>query len=135
MSRLGKATLGVSASVILMAAANSVPVNAADLTPVAVDGGGWTYTYTQNGWLPGIKGRAGLFGARPVDVDVDFGQIIDAVDWGNFPSLVMSSGEARYGSWGINGEILHMALAVDATRPGPLAFISHIPDGLTQRGS
>lgn len=126
MSRLGKAMPGLSASVMLMAAVNAVPANAADLTPVAVDGGGWTYTYTQNGWLPGIKGRAGLFGARPVDVDVDFAQIIDAVDWGNFPSLVMSMGEARYGNWGINGEILHMALAVDGTRPGPLAFRANL---------
>lgn len=120
MSLSNKTLLALASAAVLSAIAQ-IPANAEEISTEVADSG-WTFEYTQNGWLTGIKGSAALFGAPPVNVDVDFSDLVGAVDWGNFPSLVMSMAEARNGQWGVNGELIHLALAVDGTRPGPPRF-------------
>ena len=93
--------------------------HAAEVAPVAAESG-WTYEIAPYGWFPGIKGDAALFGAPPLEVDVKFVDLLDAIDWSNFPPLVMLKGEVRNDRFGLFADVIHMALEVDTSTPGPV---------------
>ena len=93
--------------------------HAAEVAPVAAESG-WTYEIAPYGWLPGIKGDAALFGSPPLEVDVKFLDLLEAIDWSNFPPLVMLKGEVRNDRFGLFADVIHMALEVDTSTPGPV---------------
>jgi hypothetical protein len=100
-------------------AADIAPGDVAPVAPTAAESG-WTYELTPYGWLPGIKGEAALFGSPDFTIDVKFLDLLDAIDWGNFPPLVMIYGEVRNDRFGLFADVIHMALEVDTKTPGPV---------------
>ena len=67
----------------------------------------WHYEISPYGWMPGVTGNAGLFGAPPVYVDYDFGKLIELIDWSNIPPVVLVKGEVRYDRIGVFMDIGH----------------------------
>ena len=55
----------------------------------------WTFTVEPFFWAASLDGRAGVHGLGPVDVNIDFDQIFNHIDW--WPPPVMLNGEARNG--------------------------------------
>jgi hypothetical protein len=52
-------------------------------------------------------------------LDIKFVDLFNAIDWGNFPAIAMVNGEAHREEFGVYGDLLHLALAVGGTVPGP----------------
>jgi hypothetical protein len=76
--------------------------------------GGWTYSATLYGWLPGLDITADTpFGSVEGDVSAS-----DAVTELNFAFL--GAFEARNGPWGVIGDLLYLDLSTSADTPGPL---------------
>ena len=126
MTRLAKFTVPFLAALMLAGITQTPSAHAADIAPVDADVASvdvesrWTYELTPYLYAPGIKGQVALFGSPNLSVDVKFKDVFDAIDWGNFPPVVMVYGEARNGRFGLFGDAIHMALEVDTTTPGPL---------------
>jgi len=114
---------------MLVGPTHTPSARAADIAPVEADvasvpaESGWTFELTAYGWLPGLKGTAALFGSPDLTIDVKFKDLFNAIDWGNFPALVMLYGEVRNDRFGLFADVLHMALEIDTSTPGP-AFSS-----------
>ena len=81
---------------------------------------GWTFEASPYAFAPSMKGDVGVFGAPAVDVDLSFKDIFNALDWGDFPTVVMLKGELRNDRVGIFFYLLHMSLEGAGATPGPL---------------
>lgn len=71
-------------------------------------------------WFAGLSGDVGVNSNLPViDVDVDFSEIFEAIDW--FPPPVMLAGEVRYQRFAFVTDLIFLGLEADdeATR-GPV---------------
>ena len=55
----------------------------------------WTFEITPYGWLLGVNGGIGAFGSPAVDVDMDFNDIWNSLNWGRTPVYLALKGEAR----------------------------------------
>jgi len=92
--------------------------NAADLTPLAPEAktvetrSGWEFTVAPYFWAAGISGNVRQFGLPEVDIDADFGDI-----WNNLDFAFMATGEARYDRYSIVGDVFYIKLGVDAHTP------------------
>ncbi len=132
MKKLAIYTVPFLAALMLVGPTQTPSARAADIAPVEADvapvpaESGWTYELTPYGWLPGIKGDVGLFGAAPVAIDVKFKDLFNALDWGNFPAIFMLYGEARNDRFGVFADVLHLALNVGASRVGPPPFSANL---------
>jgi opacity protein-like surface antigen len=100
------------------------PAAAADLgtgepIPAITEPGGfearWQFAMAAYLWMPGIDGTVGVAGLEPVDVDVDFTDILENLEFG-----FMAVTEARYDRFGIFSDLMYTKLSVDGT--GPLGF-------------
>lgn len=103
-------------AIALCGAIADTSANAADMNysePVS----GWTYKVSPYGWAAGMKGDVGMFGAPVASVDIKFVDVFDAIDWGNFPAVAFINAEARREEFGVFGDLVHLALAADATGP------------------
>ena len=80
----------------------------------------WTFTAEPYFWMAGMKGRVGVRGLSPADIDVDFSQIFDHIDWS--PPPVMFAGEARNGRYAFFTDFIYLGLEADGTSAGPLAL-------------
>ena len=100
-------------------AADIVSLPTPDLTPVEQ---GWTFTISPYLWMAGLNGSVGVRGLAPADVNVDFSQIFNNIDWS--PPPLMIAGEARYGRYALFTDFIYLGLEADGTSPGPLALLS-----------
>ncbi|MEP9388851.1 hypothetical protein ABLE71_16600 [Mesorhizobium sp. KR9-304] len=76
----------------------------------------WTFSATPYLWLAGLNGQVGVRGQPPTDVDVDFSQIFDAIDW--FPPPIMIVGEARNGRFALFTDFIYLGLEADGSSSG-----------------
>jgi hypothetical protein len=100
------------------------PAAAADLAtnepiPAITEPGGfearWQFTTAAYLWMPGVTGTSGIAGLDPVEVDADFLDILENLDFG-----FMAVAEARYDRFGIFGDLMYTKLSVDGTGPNGL---------------
>ncbi len=59
--------------------AHAAEVAPVDVAPAAAESG-WTYEIAPYGWFPAIKGDVALFGSPPLEIDVKFVDLLDAID-------------------------------------------------------
>src|SRR5690606_31845304 len=74
--------------------------------------GGWTFSVAPYFWAAGLSGEVGQFGLPPVDVDADFSDIFDHLDFG-----AMAIGEARYDRYSIFGDVMYSKISGAAGTP------------------
>lgn len=104
----------------LLASALAIPVvidaTAADLgvTPTppqaAQQGSEWTFAVAPYFWAAGLQGDVGVFGVRPVHLDMSFGDIFDNLRFGG-----MLVGEAHNGTWGLFGDLIYVKIEDDTS--------------------
>ena len=94
------------------------PVRAADITsPMApelkqTEKDGWTFAIAPYFWAAGMSGDTGLFGLPPVHLDMDFGDILDNLDF-----AAMAIGEARYDRYSIFSDIMYTKISSGSGTP------------------
>lgn len=91
-------------------AADLVSVAAPDIEP-AVEGG-WTYSITPYFWAAGLSGQTSQFGLPVVDMDADFRDILDNLDF-----AAMMIGEARNGRFSLFGDLMYTNLSAGKATP------------------
>jgi YfaZ precursor len=75
----------------------------------------WSFRVSPYVWFAGVSGDVGVGPNLPVvDVDVDFSEIFEAIDW--FPPPVMLAGEVRYGRFAFLSDLMFMGLDADEER-------------------
>jgi hypothetical protein len=88
------------------------PVSAADITsPMApelkqIEKDGWTFAVSPYFWAAGMSGDTGLFGLPTVHMDMDFGDILNELDF-----AAMAIGEARYDRYSIFTDIMYTKIS------------------------
>ena len=104
-------------------ALSSGPAIAADLISAAAPDpapaveSGWTYAVTPYFWAAGLSGETSQFGLPVIDIDADFSDIFDNLD---FAAMVI--GEARNGRYSLFGDLIYTKLSAgDAAPRGHLA--------------
>ncbi|MDI7864437.1 hypothetical protein MRS76_21095 [Rhizobiaceae bacterium n13] len=73
---------------------------------------GWQFTFAPYFWAAGMSGDTGVFGLPTVNIDADFGDIWDHLDF-----AAMAIGEARYGPYSIFADILYVKLSGESGTP------------------
>lgn len=73
---------------------------------------GWTFAIAPYLWAAGLEGTIAQFGAPPIDVDLSFGDIFDHLKFGG---MVVT--EARYGRFGLFGDLIYVKLGADVDGP------------------
>ncbi|TGR73077.1 hypothetical protein EN832_34025, partial [Mesorhizobium sp. M1C.F.Ca.ET.189.01.1.1] len=81
--------------VAVLVAAPAIAADLAPPEPTPAPAPVWTFTAEPYFWMAGMNGRVGVRGLSPADVNVDFSQIFNHIDWS--PPPVMLAGEARNG--------------------------------------
>jgi len=110
---------------LVWAALSSTSAGAADLVsaaapdPVAAGEPGWTYSVTPYFWAAGLSGQTSQFGLPVVDIDADFSDIFDNLDF-----AAMLIGEARNGRYSLFGDIIYTKLSSGAATPLGIAATS-----------
>lgn len=86
----------------------------------------WSFRVSPYVWFAGLNGDVGVNANLPaVDVDVDFSEIFDAIDW--FPPPVMLTGEIRYGRFAAMTDLIFLGLEVDdAVARGPVSVAAQL---------
>ncbi|MBZ9654568.1 DUF481 domain-containing protein [Phyllobacterium lublinensis] len=94
------------------------PVAAADITsPMApelqqVEKDGWTFAVSPYFWAAGMSGDTGLFGLPTVHTDMDFGELLNELDF-----AAMAIGEARYDRYSIFSDIMYSKISSGSGTP------------------
>lgn len=70
----------------------------------------WTLSVAPYVWGAGLRGDVGLFGVRPVSVNMSFGDIADSLRFGG-----MFVGEAHNGTWGVLTDVIYIKTAMGRT--------------------
>jgi hypothetical protein len=86
----------------------------------------WSFRVSPYVWFAGLSGDVGVNANLPVvDVDVDFSEIFNSIDW--FPPPVMVAGEVRYGRFAFVTDLIFLGLEADdeATR-GPVSVAAEV---------
>jgi opacity protein-like surface antigen len=115
------ALAGIAAA-LLAAPAIAADAETAPPETMAAPGSVWTYTVEPYFWGAGLSGSVGVKGLGPADVDVDFSEIFNHIDWS--PPPVMFAGEVRNGRYALFTDFIYLGLEADGTSPGPLALFS-----------
>ena len=68
-------------------------------------------------WAASLDGRVGVRGLGPANVNVNFDQISNHIDWS--PPPVMLKGEVRDGRFAFFTEFIYLNLEAEGTSPGP----------------
>ena len=94
---------------------------AQDQPPLPAPPSPWSFRVSPYMWFAGLNGDVGVnANLPPLDVDVDFSEIFDAIDW--FPPPLMVVGEVRYGRFAAFSDFIFLGLeADDAATKGPVA--------------
>ena len=74
----------------------------------------WHFTATPYLWLAGIDGDVTVRGFES-DVDVNFGDIVDVIDFGAIGHF-----EAKKGRWAIMSDLVYLKVSENADTPGPI---------------
>ena len=94
------------------------PVRAADVisaTAPAVESAvsdGWTFSVTPYFWAAGLSGETGAFDLPDIDIDADFSNILDNLDF-----AAMAIVDARHGRYSIFGDLIYTKLSADSATP------------------
>ncbi|MBZ9657226.1 DUF481 domain-containing protein [Phyllobacterium lublinensis] len=94
------------------------PVCAADITsPMApelkqTEQDGWTFAIAPYFWAAGMSGDSGVFGLPTVALDMDFGDILNNLDF-----AAMAIGEARYERYSIFSDIMYTKISNGSGTP------------------
>jgi hypothetical protein len=80
----------------------------------------WSFRVSPYVWFAGLSGDVRVGRNLPaIDVDVDFGDVFDKIDW--FPPPVMVAGEVRYDRFGAFTDVIFLGLDADnASTIGPV---------------
>jgi opacity protein-like surface antigen len=86
----------------------------------------WSFRVSPYVWFAGMSGDVGVNSNLPViDVDVDFGEIFENIDW--FPPPVMFVGEVRYDRFGVFTDFIFLGLdSNDEVTKGPVAVAADL---------
>ncbi len=85
----------------------------------------WSFRVSPYVWFAGLSGDVGVNQNLVVDVDVDFGEIFDSIDW--FPPPVMFVGEVRYERFGFFTDFMFLGLdSDDEIARGPVAVAADL---------
>lgn len=109
---LKNASLALACSLVLASGGFSRAI-AADVAPL--DTNEWRFTVAPYIWGVGLNGDVGLFGLKPVDVDIPFSDIIQNLDF-----AAMGIVEAHNGTWGVFADINYTNLSADTSVSGTL---------------
>jgi hypothetical protein len=74
----------------------------------------WEFQFVPYLWFAGLKGQVGI-GDRVADVDADFGDIFDKLNFG-----FMAAFEARKGRLGLFSDLLYLKVSAENATPGAL---------------
>jgi len=72
----------------------------------------WTFSVAPYFWAAGMSGTVASFGAPGVDVDMNFSDI-----WNSLDFSMMAAGEARYGRFSLTTDLLYLKLSTKQTTP------------------
>jgi hypothetical protein len=72
----------------------------------------WTFSVTPYFWAAGLSGETSQFGLPLVDIDADFSDILDNLDF-----AAMLIGEARNGPYSLFGDLIYTKLSADRATP------------------
>jgi hypothetical protein len=103
---------------LMMAAPAAAQVDTSSSAP-----GEWTFTIAPYFWLAGLNGKTGVFGQEPVEIDANFGDILENVRFGG-----MVVGEAHNGTWGIFSDLMFAKMHAEET---VTRSVSGVPTTLT----
>jgi hypothetical protein len=92
-------------------AADAVSPLAPEVEQVVTESG-WTFASAPYFWMAGLSGEFGSFGAPPIDVNANFGDILDHLDFG-----AMVINEARYGPYSIINDIMYSKISGSGGTP------------------
>ncbi|WP_192179785.1 hypothetical protein [Mesorhizobium amorphae] len=82
-----------------------------ELKPVASEQG-WTFSVAPYFWAAGLSGSVSQFGLPTVDVDANFGDILENLDF-----AAMAVAEARYDRYSIFGDLQYVKLSTGSGTP------------------
>lgn len=112
-----------SLALVLAGPAIAADLNVAQPLPGMTEPGGfearWEIGAAIYLFAPSLQGTVGVDGLQPVDVDASFSDLLDYLDF-----AFMAVGEARYGRFGIFGDLLYTKLSIDWTSEGGLQSAS-----------
>lgn len=109
----------VWASLLSTSAFSADLISAAAPDPAAADAPGWTYSVTPYFWAAGLSGQTSQLGLPVIDIDADFSDILDNLD---FAAMVI--GEARNGPYSLFGDLIYTKLSSGAATPLGIAATS-----------
>jgi len=69
-------------------------------------------------WFTSLSGDIGVGGLPPADIDVDFKDIFEKIDW--FPPPIMIAGEVRYDRAAFLTDFIYLGMEGEGASPGPL---------------
>jgi hypothetical protein len=112
--KFGLASITALGAVLLAGGAKAADVYSPMVpeTQQVVTEEGWTFAVAPYFWAAGISGEVGQFGLPPVDIDADFGDVFDHLDFG-----AMAIGEARYDRYSIFADIMYSKISGSAGTP------------------
>jgi hypothetical protein len=86
----------------------------------------WSFRVSPYVWFAGLNGDVGVNANLPVvDVDVDFSEIFESIDW--FPPPVMFIGEVRYKRFAFVTDFMFLGLdSEDEVTRGPVAVAAEL---------
>lgn len=73
---------------------------------------GWTFAFAPYFWAAGLSGDVAQFGLPTIEVDANFSDILDHLDFG-----AMAIGEARYDRYSIFGDVMYSKISGSAGTP------------------
>ena len=73
-------TIKATAAAALLAVAFPHAARSADVAPVPA-ASDWQFNLVLYGWAAGLNGQAAVFGLRPLDVDLSFGEVVQNLDF------------------------------------------------------
>ena len=101
----------------VLVAAPTIAADAQTPPPETAPAPVWTFTVEPFFWAASLDGSVGVHGLGPANVNIDFDQIFDHIDW--WPPPIMLDGEARNGRYALFTEFIYLGLEADGTSPGP----------------
>jgi hypothetical protein len=91
-------------------AADVISATAPTVEPVVSDS--WTFSVTPYFWAAGLSGETAQFGLPVIDIDADFSDILDNLDF-----AAMAIVDARHGRYSIFGDLIYTKLSADSATP------------------
>lgn len=71
-------------------------------------------------WMAGMSGDIGVRGLPPAEIDIDFDEIFESIDW--FPPPIMLAGEVRYDRFALLSDFIYLGTEADDASSGPLGL-------------